>query len=63
MGFVPSPPPPSCFQRQWHFNVYNTYALLLFANSLNLLSLNANITIHMQSACGDITTNPATVIP
>jgi hypothetical protein len=29
-------------------------ALLLFADSLNLLSLYANITIHMQAACGGI---------
>jgi hypothetical protein len=30
-------------------------ALLLFANSLNVLSLYANITIHMQAACRGIT--------
>jgi hypothetical protein len=30
-------------------------AFLLFANSLSLLSLYANITTHMQAACGGIT--------
>jgi hypothetical protein len=30
-------------------------ALLLFADSLNLLSLYAKITTHMQAACGGIT--------
>ncbi len=30
-------------------------ALLLFANPLNLISLYANITIHMQAACRGIT--------
>ncbi len=46
-----------------HFNLYNTYALLIIADSLNLLSSNTNITPHVQSACGGITSNPATLIP
>jgi hypothetical protein len=45
-----------------HFNLYNTYTLLVFANSQNLHSLNTNITFHMQSACRGIALNPATII-
>jgi hypothetical protein len=52
-----------CFQHQLHFNLKNTYALLIFADSLNVFSLNANITNHVQSACGGIKMNPATIIP
>jgi hypothetical protein len=63
MCVLPPPPCPSCFQRQWHFNLKNTYALLIFAKSLNIYSLNAYITTHMQLACGGITMNPATIIP
>jgi hypothetical protein len=46
-----------------HFNLYNTYALIMIANSLNLLSSNTNITLHVQTAFRGITLNLATLIP